>query len=107
MRDLITLGRGGLFVDHPSSAGGNSKADDVRLNLSTTINLYDAFSIVDWATTRVGSASILSMVNLTEIQYVLSDSCETEAVQVERRLELDEDGLYVVQESIDGVEQER
>ena len=47
MTDLIKYGRAGLFVDFPPTDGEVSKAKQARLALSATVNLYDAFSIVD------------------------------------------------------------
>ena len=107
MTNQIVCGRAGLFVDFPPTDGEVSKAEQERLALSATVNLYDAFSIVDWSSTHIGSASILSRVVLCENQYKDSSAGSTEEVKVKRTLALDEEGYYFVTEETDDNDQDR
>ncbi len=104
MTDLIKYGRAGLFVDFPPTDGEVSKAEQERLALSATVNLYDAFSIVDWSSVHVGSVSMLSRVVLCEIQYRDSEAGTTEEVEVKRTLALDKEGYYFVTEEVEGAD---
>jgi Domain of unknown function (DUF4055) len=97
-KNVIKYGRAGLLVDFPPSEGSITIEQQRNNGLVATVNLYDTFHIKNWATKRVGSKTILSMVVLTEIEYRADENELTvEEVTVERRLTLDNDGHYMVE----------
>lgn len=101
-KEVIKYGRCGLLVDFPKTEGAITVEQQRQNGLQATINLYDTFRIKNWATTRVGAITKLSMVELEEIDYRLSDDGKSvDEVTVCRRLRLDEDGHYMIELSED------
>jgi hypothetical protein len=64
-QDLLA-GRFGLLTDYPATERTASKADMRSGAVAATVTLYNAPSIINWRTTKVGGKSILSLVVLLE-----------------------------------------
>ena len=80
--EVLTSGRVGLLVDYPSqSVEGMTAADAAKLNLRPSIQKYNAETIINWRTGRIGNRNILTLVVLTENSVSLKnefiEECET------------------------------
>jgi len=65
--DVLTTGRVGVLVDYPQhSTEGLTLADAQALNLRPTLAMYPTESITNWKTERIGNATVLSLLVLTE-----------------------------------------
>ena len=96
LRDVMSVGRAGLYVDYPAVNGGVTKADVDNSGIRATINHYSAESILDWDSIRVGAASVLSYVKLKECEQVRQENYSLELCDRYRCLELvDNGGSYV------------
>ena len=105
IREVIELGRGGLFVDTPSvqSDNGDSESRVVTLQdqrdgkINPKIQFYPAESIINWRTERFGSVNKLRMIVLREeYEYQSGDNKYLWLTGYQyRTLELNDDGLYV------------
>lgn len=98
LRAAIQFGRCGLWVDYSITEGDTSKAELKRSGIGATINLFDTFAITDWATKRIGSMSVLSYVRLCTTEYKREGDSVSESYVLERRLRLDDDNQYYVEE---------
>lgn len=65
--EILTTGRIGVLVDFPSqSTEGMTQADAEASKIRPTMQKYQAESIINWKTTRIGNETALSMVVLRE-----------------------------------------
>lgn len=64
--EALTVGRVGLLCDYPSVQNVNTLADARAMGLRALISIYKAESIINWRTSRVNGATVLSMVVLME-----------------------------------------
>lgn len=103
-RELIELGRGGLFVDTPSAPvneSGETKAvtlqDQRDGKINPKIQFYPAESIINWRTERFGSVNKLRMIVLREeYEYQSGDNKYLWLTGFQyRTLELDNEGNYM------------
>ena len=103
-RELIELGRGGLFVDLPSAPvdeNGNPKPvtrqDQLDGKINPKIQFYPAESIINWRTERFGSVNKLRMIVLREeYEYQSGDNKYLWLTGYQyRTLELDDNGQYM------------
>lgn len=103
-REVIELGRGGLFVDSPSALvdeNGNpkviSRQDEIDGKINPKIQFYPAESIINWRTERFGSVNKLRMIVLREeYEYQSGDNKYLWLTGHQyRTLELDENGYYM------------
>lgn len=92
-QDLLK-GRCGLLVDYPPTERTASKADMQRGDVAATVTLYDATSIINWRTTKVGGKTVLSLVVLMETHDEPDGYGVTSETQY-RELAL-VDGIYTV-----------
>lgn len=98
VNDDLVFGRFGLLVDYPQTEGVATIAEQEQLSLRATITKYDALEIRNWHTTKIGGAVVVSLVSLAETaEKVGEDGLTIERVEQERRLMLDESGLYRVE----------
>ena len=67
-RELITVGRVGVLVDHPTAPPGMTLSDGYELGLRPTLSVWRAEDILSWRTTRINNRTILSFVVLQETQ---------------------------------------
>ena len=73
--EILTTGRMGILVDYPQqSVEGLTKADAEKLNLRPTMQPYQAETIINWKTSRIGNQTVLSMVVLTEDAALVTES---------------------------------
>jgi hypothetical protein len=73
--EILTTGRMGILVDYPQqSVEGLTKADAEKLNLRPTMQPYQAETIINWKTSRIGNQTVLSMVVLTEDAALATES---------------------------------
>lgn len=65
--EILTSGRMGILVDYPpQSSEGKTVADVEAMGIRPSMQTYPAESIINWKTSRIGNATVLSMVVLTE-----------------------------------------
>lgn len=65
--EVLTSGRVGILVDYPKqSTEGLTRAEAEKLNLRPILAAYQAESIINWKTERIGNATVLSLLVLTE-----------------------------------------
>lgn len=74
---VLAVGRAGLLVDYPQTAGGASVADLESGAIRPTVVLYRARDIINWRTTRVGARNLLSLVVLAETHSVFDGFIES------------------------------
>jgi hypothetical protein len=94
VQSVLKAGRAGLLTDYPTVQGGVSRAANLREGVQATITRYDADSIVNWRTERVGGKQRLSLVVLSETFEQPDDYGSTTLPQY-RELALI-DGAYIV-----------
>lgn len=70
VNDALVFGRVGLLVDYPETDPNATKADAESRNYRPMIVKYDAESIYNWKTERIGGATVLSQVRLYEEETV-------------------------------------
>ena len=94
--DIIAVGRCGILVDHPDTAELNiTLADAQTNNIRPFLKHYKTESIINWKTSQINNATVLSEVRLTEVVEELSDEeFESTTVQQIRVLDLNEFGVY-------------
>jgi hypothetical protein len=67
VEECLTVGRVGVFVDYPAvDVEVTTAADAKSMNLRPIFKRYQAESIINWKTSVINNASVLSMVVLTE-----------------------------------------
>jgi hypothetical protein len=68
VQEALTVGRVGVLVDYPQAATdeGVTVAEAARLGMRPSLQRYPAETITNWKVDRIGSASVLSLVVLTE-----------------------------------------
>jgi len=71
--DVLETGRSGILVDFPEAQEGLTQADVERLDLKARLCKYEAASITNWATTRIGGTTINSLIVLKEVVLVLQE----------------------------------
>lgn len=92
---VLKSGRAGLLADFPKTERNNSRRDEQQNGVRPTVTYYDALSIINWRTAKVGAEVKLSLVVLREV-HVEYDGFEQSEVPQYRVLRLD-GGLYVVE----------
>ena len=93
MRDVIGLGREGIFVDYPKTAGATTRKQLLDGEVRPTFTIYAPENIINWRTTRRGAKTVLSMIVLLEIVEV-EGAFSVDKLEQYRVLRL-ADGLYV------------
>lgn len=66
MRETMSLGRGGIFVDYPKVAGATTRKQQLAGEVRPTFTIYTAENIPNWRTVRRGSRTLLGLVVLLE-----------------------------------------
>ncbi len=94
-RNIVEVGRHGLFVDFPSTNGSTS-VNDVNNGQRAYIDEYNAEQIINWRVEKFGAITKLVLVVLMETETVAIDGDDftTEQQTFYRVLKL-VDGLYV------------
>lgn len=95
--DVLQYGRIGLLVDYPpmpDNVSAISQRIAESMGLRPCVKTYDACSIINWRTTRIGNRTVLGMVVLKEQQRTAKDEFEDETEDRYRVLDLDEAGHY-------------
>jgi hypothetical protein len=94
--EVLTIGRVGIMVDHPSVHGATPitvKAAE-ELGLRPLITTYRAESIVNWRYRRVHNRWVLALVVLKEMVSEPVDEFADEEIEQYRVLDLDEANQY-------------
>ena len=93
---VIANGRSGLFVDYPAAELTATRQDQLEGKIRPTILHYEARSIINWRTRRIGAQSKLTLVVLSE-SHVVDDDYDfaPEVVPQYRVLRLDAEGYRV------------
>jgi hypothetical protein len=95
LSQVLKTGRAGLLTDFPKTEKPTSRADEVTNGIRPTVTFYDALSIINWRTTKIGAEVKLSLVVLSETHIEPDGFAEKEVPQF-RVLRLDA-GLYSVE----------
>jgi len=75
IEDSVGVDTPGILIDHPAqSSEGLTKADAEKNNLRPTMQMYPCESIINWKHTRLGNATVLSLVVLKESADLDSDN---------------------------------
>lgn len=94
--EILTSGRVGVLVDYPQqSTEGMTIAEAQAMQIRPTMQQYPAESIINWKTTRIGNATVLSLVVLAESATLESGEFEHKTEARYRVLDLF-DGKYRV-----------
>lgn len=93
---VLANGRAGLFVDYPTVEGVATRQDQLDGSIRPNILHYDAASIINWRSERVGAKNRLTLIVLKETHVDADDGFEEEIVNQYRVLRL-VDGIYQVQ----------
>jgi len=89
VEESLTVGRVGIYTDYPEVAIGlTTLADAKTQNFRPALKIYKAEEIINWKTTNIGNANILSMVVLSETKKVPKDEFEDNYVPQWRVLDL-------------------
>lgn len=83
--DVITRGRGGLYVTYPDVSAPLSRADMQTGSFFATAHRIEAHQIINWRVTTVGARLKLSLVVIREI---VTEAVDYEDVEVEQIREL-------------------
>lgn len=94
---VLSLGRGGLLADFPTTTGAVTKAQQDSGEVRPIIKLYRPENIINWRTKRVGAKVMLSLVVLVEGFDVEDDGFEAKTITAYRVLRLNEANQYIVQ----------
>lgn len=90
------VGRVGIMVDYPDNVPlGLTVAAAEALNIRPFMRLYKAESIINWRTSIMVGAKVLTMVVLEEQHYVVVDEFTTDEVTRYRVLDLTPEGYRV------------
>jgi hypothetical protein len=96
VEEQIAVGRVGIMVDYPENAPLNlTVAEAEARNLRPFLRHYTAESIINWSTTSINGARVLSMVVLKELQDVPVDEFTTEEATRYRVLDMTPEGYRV------------
>jgi len=107
-RDVIPMGRKGVLVDYPKADGVVTLEDEINSDMKARFLTYTPESIVNWATCRKGSKTVLTSVLLKEESAVVSGHAfSREVTPVYRMLDLDEQGHYVQRKMVLCTEEDR
>ena len=73
--EVLATGRVGIMVDHPrvDNVVGLTRADQERIGLRPTLQLYEAESIINWEYRTIRNATTLAMVVLKECARIRTD----------------------------------
>lgn len=97
LSELLQKGRCGLLADYPQTDAPASLADQQSGRLRSTVAMYEAESIINWRTEKVGANHVLSLVVLKECaEEVTADGFGSKEVDQYRVLRLI-NGAYVVE----------
>lgn len=97
VEDVLEYGRIGLLVDYPAMPENVSAITQMtaeQMGLRPALKTYEAKSIVNWKTMRIGNRTVLAMVVLKECHMIAKDEFEDEKEERYRVLDLDEAGHY-------------
>lgn len=97
VEDVLQYGRIGLLVDYPAmpeNVAAISQEFAERMGLRPAIKTYEAKSIINWKTMRIGNRTVLALVVLKEAHMVAKDEFEDDKETRYRVLDLDEEGYY-------------
>lgn len=97
LSELLQKGRCGLLADYPKTEAPASLADQQSGRIRATVAMYEAESIINWRTEKVGANHVLSLVVLKECaEEVTLDGFGSEEVEQYRVLRM-LNGAYVVE----------
>lgn len=100
---VVAYGRAGLLVDYPATATDGAPQPTTRQQLldgrvGPTLLVYEPWTIINWRTRVVGSATLLSLVVLSETYLKSDDGFKPEYAPQLRVLRLeDESNVYTVE----------
>jgi hypothetical protein len=97
VRDIISLGRGGLFTDYPAVTEPVTIAQALAGDIRPTIEFYRAEDIINWRTATRGATTVLALVVLREFYYTVDNEFEETQNVLYRVLRLNAEGNYTVQ----------
>lgn len=99
LHNLLKKGRGGLFVDYPTTENGQVSQYDVENNgVKPTIIHFNATQIINWRVRKVGTVYKTVLVVLHQKEEKLTgDEFSQEDYNLYRVLRLDESGSYCQQ----------
>lgn len=98
-RDVLSKGRGGLFVDYPQTGGQFTVMEKEMRGYRPVIAFYNPRQIINWGTKKIGALTVLAFVVLEEsIDSETGDSDFASSTERQWRvLRLDDAGNYTVQ----------
>jgi hypothetical protein len=97
LSEILQKGRAGLLADYPQTSAPTSLADLQSGRIRATAALYEAESIVNWRTEKVGANHVLSLVVINEcVEVVDEDGFGSKDIEQYRALRLI-DGVYVIE----------
>lgn len=85
---VLANGRAGLFVDYPTVEGVATRQDQLDGSIRPNILHYDAPSIINWRSERVGAKNRLTLIVLSETYVDSDDGFKEEIVEQFRVLRL-------------------
>lgn len=93
----LLQGYGGILTDFAASDDALSKADDVLMNRFATMHIYNAESIINVYTIKVGAVTVVQQIVLEEDYQDRVGQFSIETKKQYRVLYLDENGQYIQQ----------
>jgi hypothetical protein len=93
-QSVLTTGRAGILVDYPqvAEAGQMTVAQAEAMGLRPMLARYEAESIINWKTSRINGAQVLTLIVLEEKNGTPADDFDHSAEDVWRVLDLTPDG---------------
>ena len=99
LRGVLGLGRAGLLVDYPNTAGQGATLDVLAMGyLRPQILQFDAESIINWRTVFVGGRILLSLLVLTQQVEDVSQDYELRYETLLRVYRRSDDGVVTLQQ---------
>lgn len=96
LNHVLADGRAGLFVDYPNVEGVATRQDQINGSIRPNILCYEARTIINWRSERVGAKNRLTLVVLKEDHVESDDGFKEDIVTQYRVLRLI-DGVYTVE----------
>lgn len=97
LKDLLGLGRGGLWTDYPKQETPATLLDVAKGVSRPVVNYYKPEAIRNWRLRKVGAKTLLSLVVLEEEYVAEDDGFEARYQKQYRVLSLTPSGIYRVQ----------
>lgn len=97
LRDVVSLGRGGLFTDYPQTLGPTTRAQALGGNIRPTVTYYKPEDIINWRTRTIGGKVQPCLVVMKYREAIEDDGFSESFEDRYRVLRLDDGNRYTIE----------